>query len=203
MANTNAPFGLRYLGLNGSSAAPTMGQVTLKNGILYSDTTKIYSGDFVKMQSTGYLTQWTNGTAVSQLWGVFIGCRYYSVSQNNILYSPYWVGGDAASGTVDAQFIPGILSPPGLYVIQTDATGITQADIGATADIVVGTGSTVGGCFSGSYLDTGGLNGAATQPLRIEALWADYMGGQIGPGTAAGAYNWAVVSLNVQQSTGV
>jgi hypothetical protein len=202
MANTNAPFGLKQLGLNGSSVAPTMGQVTLRNGILYTDTTKNFFGDLLKMQSTGYLTQWTAGTAVSQLWGVALGCRYYSSSQNNILYSPYWVGADAASGTVDAFIIPGILSPPGLYVIQTDSTGITLADIGANADVVVGSGSTVGGCFSGSYLDHTTLATTATLPLRVVDLWAARAPSG-SPGTAAGAYNWAVVALNVQGSTGI
>jgi len=203
MANTNNPFGLRQLGLNGSAQAPTMGQVTFKNGILSTDTNKIYFQDPVKMQSSGYIADWTATTAVSQLWGIFIGCRYYSSSQNNILYSPYWPGADAASGTVDAFLIPGILSPPGLFVVQTDSTGITLADIGVNADVAMGTGSTTGGCFSGAYLDHTTYTTTATLPFRIVALWADYMGGQVGPGTASGAYNWAVVALNSQGSTGI
>lgn len=203
MANTNSPFGLKQIGLNGSSSAPTMGQTTLKNGILYTDTTKSFFGDLLKMQSTGYVTQWTATTAVSQLWGIMLGCKYTSTSQNNILYSPYWVGADAVSGSVDVQFLPGINSTPGLFVIQTDSTGITLADIGANADVVVGTGSTYGACYSGSYLDHTTLATTATLPLRVVDLWSNYAGGQIGPGTAAGAYNWAVVALNVQGSTGI
>lgn len=201
MANTNAPFGLKFLGLNGSPVTNSA-NVTLKNGILYSDTTKIYSGDLIKMQNSGYVAQWTATTAVSQLWGVMFGCKYYSASQNNILQSPYWVGGDASSGTVDVNYLPGVLSPPGEFLIQTDSTGITNADIGINADIVVGTGSTVGGCFSGSYLDHTTYNTTATLPLRIVDLWANRAPAGT-PGTAAGAYNWAVVALNVTGSTGI
>lgn len=214
MANTNNPFGLRQLGLNGSSATPTAGQVTLRNAITNTNSTKIFFGDLIKMQTTGLVAQWTATTAVSQCWGVFLGCRYYSTSQNNILYSPYWVATtDASQGTIDAQFLPAILSPPGLFAIQTDATGITSGNIGLNADVVVGTGSTTGACYSGSYLDTTTLCTTSTLPLRIVDMWVNYMGTTVTstgisaagafPGTATGAYNWAVVALNVQQSTGI
>lgn len=200
MANTNAPFGLAQIGLNGGAVA-NFSNVTLKNGILSSNGTAIYTGDLLKMQATGYLAQWSAGTAVSQAWGVFSGCSYYSNSQQTVRPTPYWPGTDAASGTVNAQFIPGVLSPPPLFVIQTDATGIDLTAIGANADIVVGTGSTSTG-KSGSYLDVSTLAVTATLPLRIVDLWANRAGG-VGPGTQAGAYNWAVVALNVNGSTGI
>lgn len=211
MANTNAPFGLRQIGLNGAPVT-NFAMQERRNAILYSNGTAIYTGDLIKMQNSGYMAQWTATTAVSQCWGVFGGCRYYSNSQQTIAPNKYWPGTDAASGTVLAQYIPAILSPAPLFVIQTDATGITLADIGANADIVVGTGSTTTG-QSGSYLDTGTLNTTATLPLRIVDLWANVaMGGPVEgagssstliPGTQAGAYNWAVVALNVTGTTGI
>lgn len=210
MANTNAPFGLRFLGLNGSPVT-NASNAELRNGILYSNGTAIYTGDLIKMQNSGYVAQWSAGTAISQCWGVFAGCRYYSNSQQTVVPNKYWPGTDAASGTVLLQYIPGILSPSALFVIQTDSTGITQADIGANADIVVGTGSTANG-QSGSYLDVSTLAATATLPLRIVDLWANRaMGGNetaggsstLLPGTQAGAYNWAVVALNVSGSTGI
>ena len=211
MANTNAPFGLRFIGLQGGGVTNSSNQER-RNAILYSNTTAIYTGDLIKMQSTGYLAQWTATTAVSQCWGVFAGCRYASNSQQTIVPQKYWPGTDAASGTVLAQYIPAVLSPAPLFVIQTDSTGITVADIGANADINVGTGSTVTG-MSGSYLDTGTLNTTATLPLRIIDLWANWSMGNsaegaggsssLAPGTQAGAYNWAVVAINVTGSTGI
>lgn len=201
MANTNAPFGLKQIGLNGSPVT-NFALTTLKNGILSSNSTAIFNGDLVKRLSTGYMAVWTAGTAVSQAYGVFAGCRFYSPSAAQPKFSPYWPGTDAASGTVDAQVIPGILSPPPLFVVQTDAMGITLADIGANADLVVGTGSTTTG-FSTGYLDVSTLAATATLPLTIMDLWANRMGANIGPGTQAGAYNWAVVALNVDQVTGI
>lgn len=213
MANTNAPFGLKFLGFYGSSPqnAPLQER---RNGILYSNATPIYAQDLVRQSANGYLYQWTNTTPVSQLFGVFNGCRYASNSQQTIVPQKYWPGTDAAQGTVLAQYIPGILaSGTPLFVIQTGSTGITQADIGMNADIVVGTGSTVGACYSGSYLDDANLTTTATVPLRIIDLWANYsmgnsseaagQGSTLAPGTQAGAYNWAVVALNITQSTGI
>jgi hypothetical protein len=201
MANTNAPFGLMQLGLSGSPVA-NFALTTLKNGISSANGTAIYTGDLIKMLSTGFLAQWTAGTAVSQAWGVFAGCKYSSTSQQTTRPSPYWPGSDAASGTVEAYFTPGVLSPAPLFLIQTDATGITSADIGANADVNVGTGSTITG-KSGSFLDTATLAVTATLPLRIVDLWSNRVGASIGPGTQTGAYNWAVVALNITGSTGI
>jgi len=210
MANTNAPFGLRQIGLNGSPTT-NFSMAELRNGISSANATAIYTGDLIKMLSTGFVAQWTAGTAASQAWGIFSGCRYVSNSQQMPVPNKYWPGTDAASGSVLLQYIPGILSPAPLFVIQTDATGITSADIGANADIVVGTGSTTSG-MSGSYLDVSTLATTATLPLRIVDLWANRaMGGNetagVGsallPGTQAGAYNYAVVALNVSSSTGI
>ena len=211
MANSNSPFGLRFIGLNGGGVTNSSNQER-RNAILSTNNTAIYTGDLIKMQSTGYLAQWTASTAVSQCWGVFAGCKYTSNSQQTVVPQKYWPGTDAASGSISAQYIPGILSPSPLFIIQTDSTGITLADIGANADIVVGTGSTLTG-MSGSYLDVSTLNTTATLPLRIIDLWTNWSMGNspsgagtsstLAPGTQAGAYNWAVVALNVTGSTGI
>lgn len=80
MANTNAPFGLKPIGPAGGGPYNASMQER-KNAILYSNGTAIYTNDLIKMQSTGYLAQWSAATAVSQCWGVFRGCRYFSNSQ--------------------------------------------------------------------------------------------------------------------------
>lgn len=211
MANTNSPFGLRFVGMNGGSVTNSS-LVEKRNGILSTNATAIYTGDLMRRSSDGYFYQWSAGTAVSQLWGVFRGCRYASNSQQTVVPQKYWPGTDAASGSVLAQYQPAVLSTPALYVIQTDATGITQADLGLNADIVVGTGSTITG-FSGAYLDVSTLAATATLPLRIVDLWANYTtgnnpegaggGSTLAPGTQSGAYNWVVVALNVTGSTGL
>jgi hypothetical protein len=194
MANTNAPFGLRYIGMAGGASANSANK-TLKNGILSTNTTAIFTGDLLTMQDTGYLRQWLPATSIgSDLWGVFAGCKYASASLSEKRFRKLWPGSDAIAGTIDADFIPA--DPMSEFVIQTDATGITLAAIGEVADIAVGSGNTTLG-FSGAYLDTTKINTtAANASLRIVDLWANRAAAG-SPGTEAGAYNWAVVRLNV------
>lgn len=211
MANTNAPFGLRFIGINGSP--PTnAGLRERRNAILSTNTTAIYTGDLIKISANGFLYQWTSGSTASlSLYGVFAGCRYASSSQQTTVPQKYWPGTDAASGTVLAQYYNANLATPALFVIQSDATGISAADIGANADVVVGTGSTTTG-FSGAYLDSTSLTTAVASPLRIVDLWANYSMGNspegaggsssLAAGTASGAYNWVVVALNTFGSGG-
>lgn len=200
MANTNAPFGLRFIGMAGG-AVPSAANRTLKNGILSTNTTGIYTGDIVVGQADGYLRQWLPDTSSSKdMAGVFAGCEYASASLGEKRFRKLWPGSDAVSGTVDAFFIPA--DPMAEFVIQTDATGITQADIGAITDILLGTPSTTSG-FSGAYLNTTktGIT-AANASIKIVDLWSNRAPAGA-PGTAAGAYNWAVVRLNVSALAGI
>ena len=197
MANANSPFGFKQLGLQG---AATNGQLNwLAGGISKDNATAIFCGDLLLRNSTGYLSQWTNGTAVSQAWGVFFGCEYYSNSQQTKVFNRYWPGTDAAADP-KVFYIPFQQSPNPLFVMQTGSAGMTFADIGSNADIVVGTGSTTTG-FSGSYLST--ATTTLTLPCTIVDIWSSWMGGQVGPGTQSGAYNLMVVSANSNQITGI
>lgn len=212
MANSNNPFGLYWLGQYGGGVTNSPLQER-RNGILSTNTTAMYFGDLIRTSANGYLYEWVAATSVASCAGVFNGCRFLLSVTNEITPSKYWPGTGAASGSILAQYIPGFLSPTAVYAIQTDSTGITVADIGACADIVVGTGSTLSG-RSGSYLDTTTLTStSATLPLRIVDLYANWaMGNQaeeagagsgLIAGTQAGAYNWAVVALNSAATVGV
>lgn len=211
MANSNSPFGLRFIGLMGSP--PTNSAlVERRNGIVSTNTTAIYTGDLIRMSATGYLYQWTATTPSYLCYGVFAGCRYASNSQQTVVPQKYWPGTDAASGSILAQYVPGALSAPALFVIQTGSTGVALADIGMNFDIAVGTGSAVTG-MSGSYLDVSTVTTATTAPLRLVDLWANYSMGNspegaggsssLAAGTQAGAYNWAVVALNTMGTQGI
>lgn len=199
MANTNAPFGFKVIG-NSGGAAPNFENRVFK--VASNDTQAIYFGDPVKLLNTGYIAQWTASTAVSQLAGIFVGCKYYNTSVGQIRNSPYWPGANA-SGEVEAYVIPclfGAGAPQ--FVVQGSGTAFTQADVGQNIDVALGTGSTVGGCFSGATVDYGTLGTAATLPFRIMRLWSDIaVSGS--PGTEAASYNWVVVSANITGSTGI
>lgn len=192
MANQNAPFGLRPLRtLSGQTGFSNRWIV---NGIDKDDTTAIFRGDMLKYLTTGYVAQWTASTAVSQFAGVFWGCRYVSISQGKEVYSQIWPGSDAASD-VDVDMVPAQGTEPMLFQIQTNATGIAFTDRYGNFDVTVGAGNTTTG-WSGMVLDVASINTTATLPLRLMNSWRDEMG-PIGPGTEAGAYNWAVVMANV------
>ena len=212
MANTFAPFGLKFIGMKGSP--PTNAAIReRRNGILSSGTTAIYTGDLIKKSADGYLYQYTSGSSVYLVQGVFAGCRYASSSQQTMVPSKYYPGTDAASGSILAQYIDVSLGGGvPLFVIQTDSTGVTLADIGMNFDVVVGSGSTLTG-RSGTYLDVSTITTTTTSPLQLVDLWVNWSMGNsptgagssstLAPGTQAGAYNWAVVSINTIGSTGI
>lgn len=200
MANTFAPFGLRHMG-GVPGSAPSAEQVEYQ--IVYNDSNKIYFGDPVKLLASGYVAAWTAGTAVSQLAGTFVGCKYLSVSRAQVVWSPYWPGADASSGTVYAYIVPVAPGSAQRFLVQTSNSSTTAVAVGQSslflnADVAMGTGSTVNG-ISGAYLDINTFNTTPTLPFRIMGL---YQG--VGNGSdSASAYNWVVVQANIAQNTGL
>ncbi len=194
MPNVNAPFGFRQIGLMGGSVTPSFGMITRK--IASSDTTKIFHGDPVKNLATGYVAQWTPGTEVSQLAGIFVGCEYLSTSLGRVVWSPFWPGADAAADPM-AYLVPCNLSPAPLFLVQSSGN-TTQADIGANADVILGTGNTRTG-LSGATINQATIASTATFPFRIMGLYEG-----VGPGSDASSnFNWVVVAANVTGSTGI
>ena len=105
------------------------------------------------------------------------------------MWSNYWPGSDVASGNYVEAYI--VNDPNAKFVVQSDATGIAAADVGATVAYTTGSGNTANG-ISGSYLSGVGPT-TATLPFRIVGLVTDPPGSA---GTASGAYNWAIVAFN-------
>ena len=203
MSNTFAPFGFSQVGGN-AGAAPNFEQAAYP--ILYSDSTKIFTGDPVKLGSNGYITAWTASTGVSQLIGVFGGCEYLSTSQSRIVWSPYWPGSDVAAGAQSS--IVGYVVPvsPGSaprFLVQTGnssttAVAVDQGYVGQNSDVAMGTGNTLNG-RSGAYLDISTFGTTSTLPFRIIGL---YQG--VGNGSdATTANNWVIVAANTSQTTGI
>jgi hypothetical protein len=205
MSNINAPFGLWPM--EGPQGAAPNYQLTQAN-IAYDNSTKIFTGDLVDILPTGYIRQWIASTSVvAQVRGVFMGCEYLSSSQGKMVSSPYWPGADVAStaqNTIVAKVLPLGTGAPLFFRVQSDATGVTFADIGANVEFTQGTGNTLTG-RSGGYIS--GIATTATLPLKIYGLYGGLpgAGGRMGiqPGTngpysgsATGAYAWAVVVAN-------
>ena len=182
MANTNAPFGFRQY--QGTGSAPTYEQVVMT--IASNDTTAIYFGDPVVPLNTGYIAQASSNSV--QIAGIFVGCKYLSVSQKRTLWSNYWPGSDN-NGTVEAYVVN---DPNAKFLVQTDSTGAAQGDINANVGFAIGTGNSATG-ISGAYVDMSTANTTATLPFRIVSLVTQPPGA---PGTQAGAYNQVVVAFN-------
>jgi hypothetical protein len=201
MANTFAPQGLlSYGGADGS--APTY--PLRKAFILSSDTTKIFYGDPVKLGSGGYIAQWTPGTGVSQLAGIFRGCEYYSLSNKQVIFPNYWPGADVATNATVVGYIePVNTATPPYFLVQTansntTAVAVTQADVGQNSDVALGSGNTNNG-LSTAYLDINTFGTTATLPFRIVDVWRG-----VGNGSdATSAYNLVVVQANIYQETGI
>lgn len=194
MANTNAPFGFRqYFG--GSGGAPTFAQSTRL--IAAGNTTAIYAGDPVMpviSTANGYITQAAPGTTT--LAGIFVGCKYTSVSQKRTVWSAYWPGSDA-SGDVEAYVID---DPNAQFVVQGNSTtfnisgtltSVTSSKVGQYAQFAIGTGNSSTG-QSGAYLNSVGTT--VTFPFIVRGLIVTPPGADGADPTSA--YNQVIVGFN-------
>jgi hypothetical protein len=192
MANTSAPFGFRQW--SGTGSAPTYEQVTLGNGGINYNTAAIYYGDpVVRVSSSDSTITQASTAGTTTLAGVFVGCKYLSTSQKRTVWSNYWPGSDVSSSnqsTIEAYIIN---DPNAQFLVQSDSTGATQAQMGSNVNLNIGSGNANNG-LSGAYI-TPGSTAATTSnlPFRMVSLNTSPPGA---PGTASGAYNYVVVAFN-------
>jgi hypothetical protein len=191
VANTNAPNGFQQRA--GTGSVPTYEQIEEK---VAAATAPIFFGDPVFRLSDGTVAGATTGPGPGTgiLAGIFVGCSYLSVSQGRTVWQRYWPGADIAAGTTAKCWI--VNDENARFTVQagnSSSVGFVQADIGLNAQFGYGTGNPANG-ISGAYIDMAVARAVtATLPFRILALITDPPGA---PGTQAGAYNTAVVSLN-------
>ena len=190
MANTFAPFGFRQY--SGNGGAPTYAQVAVK---IKSDyTTAIFNGDAVLQDANGYITRAGDGPT-TQLAGVFVGCKYLSVSQKRTVWSAYWPGSDN-SGDIEAYIIN---DPNALFLAQAgSSTNVTQAAVGASISLSGGANGNTATGISGMCVDTIGTS--STAPFRVVSLVTDPPGSN-GTDTASNANYVVVAFLNVSTKT--
>lgn len=192
MANIQGPFGFRQF--VGTGASPTYEQVAFSNGGIDFNGAAIYFGDPVQRAGAGdgTIIPSTTATAVA-ICGVFQGCKYLSTAQKRTVWSNYWPGSDVVVGaqsTIEAYVIN---DPNAQFVVQSDATGATQAQMGANVNHNVSGGNAANG-ISGAFITPGTTAAVtATLPWRMNRLVLDPPGS---PGTQAGAFNYVVVAFN-------
>jgi hypothetical protein len=187
MPNTFAPSGFQQYSGNGS--APTYEQVT---GFANYNASAIFFGDPVFQKSDGSVGVGTPGT--DALAGVFVGCKYLSVSQKRTVWSNYWPGSDVASTqSVEVYYVNDPNARFRAQVGGSSSIGLVVADIGTNVQFAYGTGNTASG-VSGAYIDiTVTPTTTTTLPFRVIGLITNPPGA---PGTEAGVYNLAVVAFN-------
>ena len=187
MANTFAPFGFSQYSGNGS--APTYEQNV---GFCAYNTAAMYYGDPVFQNSDGSIYPTTPGTGI--LAGVFVGCKYLSVSQKRTIWSNFWGAADVASTNTVEVYV--VNDPNARFLAQvggSSSTGLAATDVGANVQFAYGTPNTMSG-VSGAYIDiTVTPTTTATLPFKVVGLVTSPPGAN---GTASGAYNYAVVAFN-------
>ena len=179
MANTNAKFGLRPIGKLGSNSNSTG---TTEYDILTGTTGSIFTGDPVKMVSTGGIAV---AAAGDLLLGVFQGCQFTDSSGDKI-FSPVWTTLTATSDCKAAV----IDDPDVLFEVQSAATGsLTQTEIGLNGDIVYAAGSAITGM---SGVKISGTMATGTAQLRIMGYSNDPSNNTLGTGSLSTNANMIV-----------
>ena len=149
MANANVAFGVKPVGMHGSSPA-TQGT---SQYFIASDAFAIFQGSPVKAELTGGTIQIGSASGNGdQLVGVFAGCEYVDASTGKLRFNNTWPGSGSANTDFD---IKGFVydDPSQRFIIAADGGNTSRAtakvDIFKTADIVDGTsGSTTTGISS-------------------------------------------------------
>ena len=183
MANLNTPFGFGQY--RGTGSSPTFEQVTAR--IAPNNAIPIYSGDAVSFVSpaNGYIQQAAAGT--TPVAGIFVGCKYLSVSQKRVTWSSYWPGSDA-SGDVEAYIVN---DPNAQFLVQAGGAAIGRDKIGQNVQLNPGVGNPYTG-RSGMYVEN--PSATATLPFRIVSVVTNPPGAN---GTdLSSPYNLVVVAFN-------
>ena len=185
MANTNAPFGFRQYSGNGSAPTYEQGEVQ----IAYN-APNIFYGDPVEPDANGLVVQGDGTTAAAGIAGIFVGCKYLSVSQKRTIWSNYWPGSDVASTSTVYGYI--INDPNARFIVQTGSTAATQSTVNLNVPYAIGSGNTANG-ISAATVDVANAAVTTTLPFRVVSLVTDPPGSA---GTEAGAYNYVIVAFN-------
>ena len=183
MPNLNAPFGFQQY--RGTGSSPTYEQVTAR--VNPANNVPIYTGDAVSYVSpaNGYIQQASAGTA--PVLGIFVGCKFTSVSNKSVVWRNYWPGSDAV-GDVEAYVIT---DPNAQFLVQAGGAAIGQDKVGQNVQLNAGIGNPATG-QSGMFVENPAAT--ATLPFRIVGLVRTPPGAN---GTdITTPYNKVIVSFN-------
>ena len=159
MANVDAAFGakpVRHL---------TGGTVRANEWKIIGDgtsSTAIFTGDFVKLLSTGYIDA---AAAGNRILGVFAGCNYTNSSGEQV-FSKYYPASTTTQNSGDITAL--VYDDPNIVWAVQSSGSADFADIGNLANHVAGAGSTTTGS---SAHEIDGTTDTGTAGLRILGLY--------------------------------
>ncbi len=158
----SAPYGMVPVNLLGGQVYA--GQ-TRQLPIGQNETTAIFYGDVVTLNSAGNITKVTT-TATATTIGVFLGCTYIDPNTSQPVYKQYYPGAVNVAG-IEAYVQD---DPDQLYkvaVVSADTTigYLTQAAVGKNVSLVQNTGSTTTGDSKNAVLNT--TDTETTLPIRV------------------------------------
>lgn len=146
-----------------AATAPAVGSVLVLTGLATATT---LNGTWPILSSTtttatfaysgaALSTQATTGYVYTPIAGIFIGCKYLSVSQKRTVWSNYWPGSDSNTSAAVTAYV--VSDSNAQFNVQTansntTATAVGFANIGNNIGFAIGTGTAANG-LSGSYAD--------------------------------------------------
>lgn len=192
MSNTAVAFGFKHVGYLPGYVADYQLSTRLVSS---ANTTSIYFGDpITKIGSSQYIGAQTSTTGNAD--GIFQGCMLIPSTGGAPTWSPYYPGAAGADVTAYVQESPGAL-----FVAAAFSTNISSTAIGNNISFHTGTGSTIGGGFSGYTLDQATITNLTTNQFQVVGLVG--LGGNFGAvgngSDYTSANNWVVVSFNSQR----
>jgi hypothetical protein len=174
MANPNAPFGLRAVGLIGGKP------VTASAGLYYIASglaSNIGMGSVVKKTGVGRKVDLA-AAGDDAVVGVAVGFKYRDTT-GAVQFVRNWVSGTVTFGSQDAEVLV-VDDPDTVFEVQSDVTGVAEADIGQFFSMTVGAPNANGVAQTVAT----GVTGTVTT-LKAIALSTKPRGGDV---NAYGAY---------------
>lgn len=202
MANTNLPFGFRWLGY--SSGGPSTNFALRQVKASASISAALYRGDVVAYDGGAYVVKYTTGVAGSNVAGIAWGFEYLSTALGRRIFTTYLPTTDHAYD-IDVLVIPIANVPPQRFLVQAKATPFTVADIGQNLEPTDLTGGTaVGGNGRSAMTITQGTGATtATLPFRVVDLYSSIAATGTPNTDDTANYNWVIVSSNPFEATGI
>jgi len=157
MSATAAPYGARPIGTLSANGSFTGKVRHIKIASGYATT--IYTGDFVKLVSTGTIEK-DAGTATMTPVGIFMGCAYTDPTSGQLTFNQRW-----PTGTVAADAVGYVIDDPDVLFQMQSNGSLAQTALGNNSAVVQTAGSDSIGQSKNAISSSSATT--ATLPLRI------------------------------------